>query len=45
MVPIRPPISKSSNPISKALGTLSNTPVTIDISVTLIVHSFFSLFW
>ena len=38
MIPIRPPISNSSSPLSKPLGTISSTPVTIGIIVQFIAY-------
>ena len=46
MISIRPPISNSSNPLTKPLETVPSTLVTIGITVTLIFHSFVrSLAW
>ena len=41
MVPTRSLISKSSNPCINRLVTVSSAPVSIDITVTLMFHSFF----
>ena len=40
MVSIHPPISNCSSPFFMPLGTVSNTPITIDITVTLMFHSY-----
>ena len=42
MVSTRPLISKSSSPFSNPLFTVPNVPITIDIIVTCMFHSFFN---
>ena len=42
MVSTRPPTSKSSSPFSIPLVTVPNAPITIDIIVTCMFHSFFN---
>ena len=42
MVSARPPISNSSSPITKPVGTVPSAPITIGISVTIMFHSSFS---
>ena len=42
MVSTRPPPSKSSSPFSNPLVTVPNTPITIGIIVTFMIHSFFN---
>ena len=41
MVPICPPISNSSSPLSKPWGSVWSVPITIGITVTFMFHSFF----
>ena len=43
MVSIPTPISNSSTPFSRSVGTVRNTPVTNVITLTLIFHIFFKL--
>ena len=43
MVSIHSPISNSSSPLTKPVGTVPSAPVTIVITVTLMFHSFVSL--
>ena len=45
MIPIRPPISNSSSPLSKPLGTISSTPVTIGIIVTFIAYYYYYYYY
>ena len=40
IVSTRPPTSKSSSPFSSPLVTVPNAPITIDIMVTCMFHSF-----
>ena len=40
-VSTRPPTSKSSSPFSNPLVTVPNAPITIDIIVICMFHSFF----
>ena len=42
MVSTRPPTFKSSSPFSNPLVTVPNVPITIDIIVTFMFHSFFN---
>ena len=42
MVSTRPPASKSSSPFSNPLVTVPNTPITIGIIVTFMLHNFFN---
>ena len=42
MVSTRPPTSKSSSPFSNPLASVPNAPVSIDIIVTCMFHSFFN---
>ena len=42
MVSSRPLISKSSSPCTKPLVTVPNAPITIGITVTFMIHAFFS---
>ena len=42
MISTRPPTSKSSSPFSNPLVTVLNAPITIDIIVTCMFHSFFN---
>ena len=42
MVSTRPPTSNSSSPFSNPLVTVPNAPITIDIIVTSMFHSFFN---
>ena len=42
MVSTRPPTSKSSSPFSNPLVTIPNAPITIDMIVTCMFHSFFN---
>ena len=43
IVSIRPPISNSSSPLTKPLGTVPSMPIIISITVPLIFHSLFFL--
>ena len=45
MVSIRPPISNSSRPDTKYLGTIPSALVIISINITLVFHSFLVLRW
>ena len=42
VVSIRPPISDFSNPLSKPFGIVLSTPLTIGITVILMLHKFLS---
>ena len=42
MVSTRPPISNSSSPLTKPLGNIPRTSITIGITVTIMFHVFFS---
>ena len=42
MVTTRPPIFKSSSPLTKPFDIVPSTPITIGITVTFVLHSFFS---
>ena len=44
MVSIRPPISNLSSPLTKSLGTVTRAPITIGITVILILPRFLSSF-
>ena len=44
MITAHPPISNSSNPLIKYLGIITGTPVINGVTVSFMLHSFFSSF-